>query len=70
MVFNAVKDAGPFMYNDVIRGRSFKYLGMTIYRKETVQYSHHISIQQTLKSKAELVCYLNNHEHMSVKDVF
>ena len=72
MVFNAVEDTRPFMYNDskLDEVDSFKYLGMTINRRANLQYSQKISIQQALKAKASLECYLNNHKHMPVKDVF
>ena len=72
MVFNAIKDTRPFMYNDskLDEVDSFKYLGMTINRRANLQYSQKISIQQALKAKASLECYLNNHKHMPVKDVF
>ena len=51
MVFNAVKDTGPCIYNDFRLDKvdSFKYLGMTINRKANLQYYHHISIQQAQK---------------------
>ena len=49
---------------------SFKYLCMTINRRANLQHYQKISIQQTLKAKASLECYLNNHKHMPVKDVF
>ena len=43
---------------------------MTINRRANLQYSHKISIQQALKAKESLECYLNNHKHMPVRDVF
>ena len=72
MVFNARKDTRPFMYNDfkLDEVHSFKYLGMTINRRANLQYYYKIYIQQALKAKASLECYLNNHKHMPVKDVF
>ena len=72
MVFNAVEDTRPFMYNDskLDEVDSFKYLGMTINRRANLQYSQKIYIQQALKARASLECYLNNHKHMPVKDVF
>ena len=72
MVFNAIKDTRLFMYNDskLDEVDSFKYLGMTINRRANLQYSQKISIQQALKAKASLECYLNNHKHMPVRDVF
>ena len=41
MVFNAVKDTRPFIYNDskLDELESFKYLGMTINRMANLQYS-------------------------------
>ena len=41
MVFYAVKDTRPFMYNDFKLDKvvSFKYLGMTINRRSNLQYS-------------------------------
>ena len=72
MVFNADKDTRPFMYNDfkLDEVHSFKYLGMTINRRENMQYSPKIYIQQALKAKASLEWYLNNHKYMPVKYVF
>ena len=72
MVFNAVKDTRPFMYNasKLDEVDSFKYLGMTINRRANLQYSQKISIQQALKAKASQEYYLNNHKHMPVRDVF
>ena len=60
------------MYNDskLDEVDSFKYLGMTINRRSNLQYSQKNSIQQALKAKASLECYLNNHKHMSLRDVF
>ena len=56
MVFNAVKDTRPFLYNDskLDEVDSFKYLGMTINRRANLQYSQKIYIQQALKAKASL----------------
>ena len=72
MVFNVIKDTRPFMYNDskLDEVDSFKYLGMTINRRANLQYSQKIYIQQALKAKASLECYLNNHKHMPDRDVF
>ena len=72
MVFNAVKDTRPFMYNDskLDEVDSFKYLGMTINRRANLQYSQKISFQPALKANASQECYLNNHKHMPIKDVF
>ena len=60
------------MYNDfkLDEVHSFKYLGMIINRRANLQYSQKIYIQQALKAKASLECYLNNHKHMPVQDVF
>ena len=46
MVFNAIKDTRPFMYNNskLDEVDSFKYLGITINRMANLQYSHKISI--------------------------
>ena len=72
IVFNAVRDTRPFMYNDskLDEVDSFKYLGMTIDRRANLQYSQKISIQQALNAKASLECCLNNHKDMPVRDVF
>ena len=48
----------------------FKYLGMTFNRKANLKYCQHILIQQALRTKAALECYLSKHKHMPVKDVF
>ena len=59
------------MYNDfkLYEVDRFKYLSMTINRRTNLQYYPKISIQQALKAKASLECYLNNHKHMPVTDV-
>ena len=46
MVFNAVKDTRPIMYNysKLDEVDIFKYLGMTINRRANLQYSQKISI--------------------------
>ena len=71
MVFNAVKDIRPFMYNysKLDKVDSFKYLGMTINRRANLQYSQQIDIQQALKAKALLECYLNNHNSPAVSHI-
>ena len=59
MVFNAVEDTRPFMYNDYKLNEvdSFKYFGMTINRRANLQYSQKNYIQQALKAKTSLECF-------------
>ena len=69
IVFNSIKNTEPFMYTNLSIDEvdSFKYQGMTFYRRANLKHSWRILIQQALKAMATLECHVNKHKYMPVR---